>query len=201
MARFDDGEARINEALKQAQHYGADVDPVDLVMSLNIRRRHLTAKQKRELIAQLLKLNPQKSNVAIAKLVGVSDKTVAAERTQVEARSEIPNVTTRTDSRGRSQPATKPVRPRSRGTGSTAASQPTFTRPRPSRKPRRDEVVVDLSALFKRNVRKGIEDVLRMLRDERERIDQISLPVKEALAAEFASILGFENFKLAGGAT
>ena len=45
--------------------YGSDgVDPFELVTSLNIHRRHLTAEQKRELIAKVLKAEPEKSNRA-----------------------------------------------------------------------------------------------------------------------------------------
>jgi hypothetical protein len=84
-----------------------DGDPYDQVLSLNIHRRHLTAEQKRELIAMLLKAKPEQSNRTIAKQVKADDKTVASVRREMEARSEIPNVDKRTDSSGRHQPATK----------------------------------------------------------------------------------------------
>jgi hypothetical protein len=77
------------------------------VISKNIHRRHLTAEQKRELIAKLLKATPEKSKNSIAKQVKADDKTVASVRRDMEARSEIPNVGTRTDSKGREQPARK----------------------------------------------------------------------------------------------
>src|SRR5262249_15790241 len=38
-----------------------------LVRSLNLERRHVTNKEKRDLIAKLLKADPEKSNVQIAK--------------------------------------------------------------------------------------------------------------------------------------
>jgi len=47
------------------------------------------------------------SDVRIAEHVGVSDKTVAKYRAELEERSEIPNVGTRTDTKGRAQPAKK----------------------------------------------------------------------------------------------
>jgi hypothetical protein len=83
-------------------------DPVAYVISKNIRRRHLTSEQKRKLIAKLLKLNPEKSNLQIAKTVGANDKTVASVR--ADPRSEIPNVATRTDTKGRKQPAAKTIK-------------------------------------------------------------------------------------------
>jgi ParB-like nuclease domain len=84
------------------------VDPYAYVMGANIHRRHLTSEQKRELIAKLLKENPVRSNLATATLAHADDKTVASVRKDLEARSEIPNVATRTDSTKRQQPATKP---------------------------------------------------------------------------------------------
>jgi hypothetical protein len=80
-------------------------DPYEYVLSANIHRRHLNAEQKRELIAKLLQAKPEQSNVAIAKVVKADDKTVAKVRHELEARSEIPNVEVRTDTKGRKQPA------------------------------------------------------------------------------------------------
>ena len=45
------------------------VDPYGYVISVNLHRRHLTAEQKRELIAQLLKATPEKSDRQIAETV------------------------------------------------------------------------------------------------------------------------------------
>src|SRR5262245_12562127 len=83
------------------------VDPYAFVISANIHRRHLTAEQKRQIVAALLKANPVRSNNATAKIAKVDDKTVGAVRAKLERRSEIPNVSTRTDSQGRKQPARK----------------------------------------------------------------------------------------------
>jgi hypothetical protein len=82
-------------------------DPYALALSLNVHRRHLTSEQKRDLIAKVLKAKPEASNLQIAKQTKADDKTVAKVRTELETRSEIPNVPTRTDSRGRKQPTKK----------------------------------------------------------------------------------------------
>ncbi len=84
------------------------IDPVAYVISANIRRRHLTCEQKRTLIAELLKADPDRSNLWTAKLIGVDDKTVGSVRRDLEARSEIPNVAKTTDTKGRQQPIRKP---------------------------------------------------------------------------------------------
>ena len=55
-------------------------DPYALALSLNVHRRHLTAEQKRDLIAKVLKAKPEQSNRAIAKQVKADDKTVGKVR-------------------------------------------------------------------------------------------------------------------------
>jgi hypothetical protein len=90
----------------QFQHL-AGGDPYALAASLNVHRRHLTAELKRDLIAKLLKARPDASSNSIAKQVKADDKTVAAVRREMEGRSEIPNVETRKDTKGRKQPAKK----------------------------------------------------------------------------------------------
>jgi ParB-like chromosome segregation protein Spo0J len=64
-------------------------DPVAYVISANIRRRHLTSKQKRELIAKLLVTNPNQSDRQIAATTGISHPTVAAVREDLEANRKI----------------------------------------------------------------------------------------------------------------
>ncbi len=85
-------------------------DPKAFVESVNFHRRHLTLDQKRERAAAILRDNPHMSDSAVARISGVSDKTVAS----VRSRSEIPSVSTRTDTRGRRQPATRKPKGKSR---------------------------------------------------------------------------------------
>jgi hypothetical protein len=86
-----------------------EVNPFDLVISANLHRRHLTAEQKRELIAKVLKAKPEASDRQIAKQVKADNKTVAKVRSKLEGREEIPHVETRTDTKGRQQPASHSV--------------------------------------------------------------------------------------------
>jgi hypothetical protein len=111
------------------------IDPWAYVVSANIHRRHLTAEDKRKLTAKLIKAKPKASNNAISKLAKVDDKTVAKVRREMEGRSEFPNVETRTDTKGRRQPAHKPRSKEKTGAGKTAppsdAGTPTVDPARP----------------------------------------------------------------------
>jgi hypothetical protein len=82
-------------------------DPCSLVKSTNVHRRHLTADQKREAIANILKARPDLSDRRIGDMVKADHKTVGTVRSEAEARGEIPHVETRKDSKGRKQPAKK----------------------------------------------------------------------------------------------
>jgi DNA-binding MarR family transcriptional regulator len=80
-----------------------ETDPAAYVISVNIHRRHLTTKQKHELIAKLLKANPEKSDRQIAKTVKVSPSTVGTVRTKMEAKGDVSKLDTRKDTKGRRQ--------------------------------------------------------------------------------------------------
>jgi hypothetical protein len=85
--------------------YGGD--PYAFVLSANIHRRHLTAEQKRDLVAKLLKAKPEASDRQIAKQTKTSPTTVGKIRKKAEATGDVSKVDTRTDTRGRKQPGTK----------------------------------------------------------------------------------------------
>ena len=75
------------------------------VRAINLRRRHLTQAQRRELIAGQLKDTPGVSNRQIADRLGVSDKTVAASRHRLESIAEIPRCASRQCRDGRKYPS------------------------------------------------------------------------------------------------
>jgi hypothetical protein len=83
-------------------------DVYSFVLSVNVHRRHLTAEQKRELIAKLLKADPSKSDRQIAELSKASPTTVGKVRAEKEASGDVSKLDTRTDSKGRKQPSSKP---------------------------------------------------------------------------------------------
>jgi hypothetical protein len=82
-----------------------DVDPYAYVISANINRRHLTAEQRRDLIAKLIKATPEKSDRQIAETVKASPTTVGTVRAEMESKGDVSKLDTRTDSRGRQQSA------------------------------------------------------------------------------------------------
>jgi hypothetical protein len=82
-------------------------DPAAYVISANLHRRHLTAEQKREVIAKVIAAKPEASDRQIAKVVKADHKTVARARAEAEDVGKVPHVETRTDTKGRKQPAKK----------------------------------------------------------------------------------------------
>jgi hypothetical protein len=83
---------------------------VSFVLSCNLHRRHLTAGQRREVIAAVLKQDPGRSDRRVAAQTKADHKTVGAVRARLEARGEIPHVEARDDSKGRKQPAGRRAR-------------------------------------------------------------------------------------------
>jgi len=68
---------------------------------LNLCRRQLNQKQRREMVVQLLKEIPEKSNRVIANIAGVDHKTVSAVRKEITASGEIPHIETFVGADGR----------------------------------------------------------------------------------------------------
>jgi ParB-like chromosome segregation protein Spo0J len=76
------------------------------IISLNLRRRHMTAEQRRVWITEALKLAPQLSNRQHARALAVDAKTVAAVRVAAQEAGEIPHVPDLQGSDGKMYPAT-----------------------------------------------------------------------------------------------
>ena len=104
----DRGELRL-DPFKEQRGLANDADPYAYVLSANIHRRHLTPEQKRDLIAAVLKAQPDKSNRTIAKQTKTDHKTVGKQRDKLEATGEIPQLskTTGADGKARAKPKKK----------------------------------------------------------------------------------------------
>jgi hypothetical protein len=83
-------------------------DPIEFITSANINRRHLTLMERKQLVAALLKDNPERSNRSVAELVKIDHKTAGKVRDEMESRGEIPHVDRVVDTKGREQPASRP---------------------------------------------------------------------------------------------
>lgn len=91
---------------------GSESELRGLAFSLNLNRRHLNREQRRELIAESLRSDPELSNVEHARRTGASDKTVKSVRDDLVSTSEIPRLTETKGADGRVRPASQPDRPR-----------------------------------------------------------------------------------------
>jgi hypothetical protein len=115
LAQIVDGRNRLRacqlagvEPVFTAGPFGHDGGGVtEYVVSRNLFRRHLTGDQRREVIAALLRENPDQSDRRVAAQAQADHKTVGKVRDEMEGRGEIPHVPRRRDSKGRKQPARK----------------------------------------------------------------------------------------------
>jgi len=97
--------AGINPDLEGREIHEGKVDPYSYVIAANIKRRHLTRKQGRDLIAKVLAVRPEKSDRAIAKELGKSHSTVA----KVRANGQVGHkITERKEATGRGARGVKP---------------------------------------------------------------------------------------------
>lgn len=81
-----------------------------LAFTLNLKRRHLNREQRRALITESLKSDPQLSNREHARRTGVSHNTVNSVRDELQSGGQIDHLEERTAPDGKSYPASQPKR-------------------------------------------------------------------------------------------
>jgi len=112
--RFEPFDFVIEPAVEEAKR---TMTQAEYVCAQNAHRRHLTQTQKREIVAALLKAEPEMSNRTIGSMAKVDDKTVGVVRAKLEATAEIPQLTKTTGRDGKARkvktakPAPKPRAP------------------------------------------------------------------------------------------
>jgi hypothetical protein len=182
--RILDGRNRVEACRKlgiedpRTVEYDGD-DAQAFVVSKNLHRRHLTQAQKAEVVVKLLVAQPERSDREIAKLALVDPKTAASKRAELEARMEIPHVERRKDTKGRSYPAH-----RESARSSEPAAKHADGEARESA-----AVVAFIGVLHKGDIYRNLDKLLRLLRDEKERIAVLPKIQREALARGFLAVL------------
>ncbi len=204
MSTLPDADAQIREALRLPVRKGPETDPWAYVVSANLRRRHLTPEKKRELIDDLLKADPSRSNRRIAALTGSNRTTVGQEREKLEQTGDVSIVDTRTDTKGRQQPATKPPMHRQTPAADVANAVP---RPAPAlskeqqlrelrEHPRTPPALVSNTAAPLLLARQ-IEDFCSGLKDRRTDVERIDRQLRLRLARSLVVALGIDLAELA----
>lgn len=96
---------RLGIICSEVVKHGEPAELRTFAYSLNLNRRHLTREQRRDLIAQSLRQDPQLADREHARRTGASPTTVGAVRTRLEDAGDVSKLDTRTDALGRQQPA------------------------------------------------------------------------------------------------
>jgi hypothetical protein len=202
-----------------------DFDPVAYIIGANIHRRHLhlTPAQKRELIAELLKASPERSDRAIAAEAKVSHHTVARVRNDLRDGGQIAHHEKRVGSDGVAQAAQKPrastftrylkeydqrEREKAKPTLPTSAPAPE-TGPRRMTKEARERVQRDRAAesnalpirdeaVTREAVRRELRNFIRVLGSLLTRTALIPHPERVERVAEIANLLGVSAADLGG---
>jgi hypothetical protein len=90
---------------REIREFSSDAEKLELAVSLNVKRRHFTGKQRRELIAAYLKVDPGINDRHLGDIIGVSKNTVADERRNLETTGQIDQLPQRLGRDGKLRPA------------------------------------------------------------------------------------------------
>jgi site-specific DNA-methyltransferase (adenine-specific) len=90
---------------QEIREFKSEAEKLQLTISLNVNRRHLTRTQKRELIAAYLKIDPEINDRHLGDIMKVSKNTVAAKRREMESTGQIDQLEHRMGRDGKLRPA------------------------------------------------------------------------------------------------
>ncbi len=90
---------------REVRHFNSDVERLQVAITLNANRRHLTRAQRRDLIAAYLKADAAINDNHLGEIVGVSKNTVASVRDDLEATGQIDKLEQRRGRDGKDRPA------------------------------------------------------------------------------------------------
>ena len=181
-------------------NFGDDGGENSTVISLNIRRRHLTVEQKRDVIAKLLKAQPETSDRQIAKTVAVDHHKVGDVRRELESTGEISPVekTVGADGKSRKKPihCQKRAAARNGVTARTvieegqAEAPPTQPEPKSALKTRQKRLLADFQ--------QGVSLLLSVMGQQPARMfavpdASVAQPLAAAKGAYLEEIAGFLN--------
>ena len=124
----------------------------DYARKINLIRRHLTTKAKRDLVADALRETPERSDRQIAGAVGVSHVTVGKVRVDLEATGQVDQLTKRTGADGKER--RKPTKPADAPRESVFDIGDAPTRKQADAKAKRDEKEAERKAARQANEKK-----------------------------------------------
>jgi site-specific DNA-methyltransferase (adenine-specific) len=90
---------------REVREFSSNAEKLQLAIRLNVNRRHLTGKQRRELIALYLKSDAAINDRHLGDVIGVSKNTVADERRKLVATGQIDQLPKRRGRDGKLRPA------------------------------------------------------------------------------------------------
>jgi hypothetical protein len=182
-----------------------EVDPYALVVSLNFTRRHLTAEQRNEVIRKLREERPDMSLRTLAKIAKTSPMTVyrvvskSSEPAGVSSDTPAPAGTAKPSppkpSRviggdGKSYPSKK-LKPKA-----AAPATPATPKPAVGKAQGRAVAVIQFTALLHSDLRKTLEELVSILKDERPKIVEISKDQRIVIARGYLQALGLTDTDL-----
>jgi hypothetical protein len=157
-----------------------EAEPLFLIASLNLHRRHLRPTERQEILKYLIKARPDSSDRLLAATLHVSPTTVGAARAELEQTGEVSKLDRRTDIKGRQRPAK--VAPRAVTRASTKSK---------SREQRRAEGISQFSETLKSSPARTLEDLIKLLGDQ-PKIAGLPLEKRTSLARGLLDALGLE---------